>query len=171
MFDLGLLAGFGLFGYADAQARLSGAPLILGLVLGDRMERALRQSLMMSGGTSPILVSRPMAAMLLASRRSFCSFRCSTVQCMAAGRHRASRMICSNEREEESHACAMIAFFPSRAAGRRGRKRVGTATDVPIEPIDFLVHTGPGGGSDLLARAVASDDREGEARCRCASRS
>ena len=42
------------------------APLVLGLVLGDPMERALRQSLMMSQGDLSILVSRPISATVLA---------------------------------------------------------------------------------------------------------
>jgi putative tricarboxylic transport membrane protein len=41
------------------------APLILGLVLGGAMERALRQSLMMSEGSLTILVARPMSAVML----------------------------------------------------------------------------------------------------------
>jgi putative tricarboxylic transport membrane protein len=41
------------------------APMILGLVLGDNMEKALRQSLMMSQGDLSILVSRPISAGLL----------------------------------------------------------------------------------------------------------
>jgi putative tricarboxylic transport membrane protein len=43
------------------------APLILGLVLGGAMERALRQSLMMSEGSLAILVSRPISALMLSS--------------------------------------------------------------------------------------------------------
>jgi putative tricarboxylic transport membrane protein len=39
---------------------------VLGLVLGDQMEKALRQSLMMSQGDLKILVSRPISAVLLA---------------------------------------------------------------------------------------------------------
>jgi putative tricarboxylic transport membrane protein len=41
------------------------APLVLGLVLGDAMEKALRQSLMMSQGHISILF-RPIPAVLLA---------------------------------------------------------------------------------------------------------
>ena len=41
------------------------APLILGMVLGGAMERALRQSLMMSEGNLAILVSRPVSAVML----------------------------------------------------------------------------------------------------------
>jgi len=39
--------------------------LILGFVLGDAMERALRQSLTMSQGDPTILVDRPISAVLL----------------------------------------------------------------------------------------------------------
>src|SRR5881394_3342552 len=49
-FDIGLLAGFGLLGYLMRRLDYPTAPLVLGLVLGDSMEKALRQSLMMSQG-------------------------------------------------------------------------------------------------------------------------
>jgi putative tricarboxylic transport membrane protein len=66
LFDTGLLAGFGLLGYSMRRLDYPAAPLILGLVLGDNMERALRQSLMMSQGDLSILVSRPGSATMLA---------------------------------------------------------------------------------------------------------
>jgi putative tricarboxylic transport membrane protein len=66
LFDAGLLAGFGLLGYLMRRLDYPAAPLILGLVLGDNMERALRQSLMMSQGDLSILVSRPGSATMLA---------------------------------------------------------------------------------------------------------
>jgi putative tricarboxylic transport membrane protein len=65
VFDLGLLAAFGLLGYLMRKLDYPSAPLILGLVLGGAMERALRQSLMMSEGSLTILVSRPLAASML----------------------------------------------------------------------------------------------------------
>jgi putative tricarboxylic transport membrane protein len=65
MFQLGLLAGFGLLGYLMRKLDYPSAPLVLGLVLGDSMERALRQSLMMSGGEISILF-RPIPSVLLA---------------------------------------------------------------------------------------------------------
>jgi putative tricarboxylic transport membrane protein len=64
MFQLGLLAGFGLLGYAMRKLAFPTAPLVLGLVLGDPMERALRQSLMMSQGHLSILL-RPIPCALL----------------------------------------------------------------------------------------------------------
>src|SRR5882762_4966854 len=65
VFDIGLLAGFGLLGYAMRKLDFPSAPLILGLVLRGAMERALRQSLMMSEGNLGILVSRPISALML----------------------------------------------------------------------------------------------------------
>jgi putative tricarboxylic transport membrane protein len=64
MFQLGLLAIFGLLGYVMRKLDFPCAPLVLGLVLGDPMERALRQSLQMSGGSISILF-RPIPAGLL----------------------------------------------------------------------------------------------------------
>ena len=66
LFDCALLALFGLVGYAMRKLDYPSAPLILGLVLGDGMERALRQSLMMSQGDLSILWSRPISATMLA---------------------------------------------------------------------------------------------------------
>src|SRR5918994_1882445 len=65
LFDVWLLAGFGLLGYIMRKLDYPSAPLILGLVLGGALERALRQSLMMSEGSLSILVSRPISAAML----------------------------------------------------------------------------------------------------------
>ena len=64
VFQLCLLAVFGLVGYAMRKLDFPTAPLVLGLVLGDSMEKALRQSLMMSQGDLSILF-RPIPAVLL----------------------------------------------------------------------------------------------------------
>jgi putative tricarboxylic transport membrane protein len=65
LFDVWLLAGFGLLGYFMRKLDYPSAPLILGLVLGGPLERALRQSLMMSEGSLSILVARPVSAVML----------------------------------------------------------------------------------------------------------
>lgn len=65
LFDVWLLGLFGLLGYGMRKLDFPPAPLILGMVLGDGLERALRQSLMMSQGELSILVSRPLAAGML----------------------------------------------------------------------------------------------------------
>jgi putative tricarboxylic transport membrane protein len=64
VFQLCLLVVFGLVGYAMRKLDFPTAPLVLGLVLGDSMEKALRQSLMMSQGDLSILF-RPIPAVLL----------------------------------------------------------------------------------------------------------
>ena len=65
LFDAWLVGGFGLLGFLMRRLDYPAAPLILGLVLGDFMERALRQSLMMSAGDLSIIYTRPMAATML----------------------------------------------------------------------------------------------------------
>jgi putative tricarboxylic transport membrane protein len=65
LFDVALMTGFGLLGYAMRRLDYPAAPLVLGFVLGDPMERALRQSLAMSQGDLTILVARPISAVLL----------------------------------------------------------------------------------------------------------
>ncbi len=65
LFDLGLLTLFGLVGYAMRKLHFPTGPLVLGLVLGDGMEKALRQSLMMSQGDIAIMWQRPIPAVLL----------------------------------------------------------------------------------------------------------
>ena len=64
IFQLGLLVAFGLVGYTMRKLDFPTAPLVLGLVLGDPMEKALRQALMMSQGSASILL-RPIPAVLL----------------------------------------------------------------------------------------------------------
>jgi len=60
-----MLMAFGLLGYLMRKLDYPAAPMVLGLVLGDAMERALRQSLMMSQGDLMILVGRPISAVML----------------------------------------------------------------------------------------------------------
>jgi putative tricarboxylic transport membrane protein len=66
LFDLGLLTVFGLLGYAMRKLQFPTGPLVLGLVLGDSLEKAFRQTLMMSQGDLSILWQRPIPAVLLA---------------------------------------------------------------------------------------------------------
>ena len=64
-FAIVLLAIFGLLGYAMRKLDFPAAPMVLGLVLGNKMELALRQSLMMSQGDLGILATRPISATIL----------------------------------------------------------------------------------------------------------
>ena len=65
LFDVWMLGVFGLLGYLMRRLDFPAAPLVLGMVLGQRLELALRQSLMMSQGHLSVLVARPLSAGLL----------------------------------------------------------------------------------------------------------
>ena len=65
LFDVWMLGVFGLLGFLMRKLDFPAAPLVLGLVLGDRLEQSLRQALMMSQGHLSILIMRPMSAGLL----------------------------------------------------------------------------------------------------------
>jgi putative tricarboxylic transport membrane protein len=65
LFDVWVMGIFGLLGYLMRKLEFPAAALILGMVLGDSLERALRQSLMMSQGDISILMTRPISATLL----------------------------------------------------------------------------------------------------------
>ena len=65
LFDVCVMGLFGLLGYFMRKLDFPAAALILGMVLGDSLERALRQSLMMSQGDIGILFNRPISGTLL----------------------------------------------------------------------------------------------------------
>lgn len=66
LFDIWVMSLFGLLGYLMRKLDFPAAALVLGMVLGDILERALRQSLMMSQGDIMILFTRPISGTLLA---------------------------------------------------------------------------------------------------------
>jgi TctA family transporter len=61
-YDVLIMAIFGVIGYLMKKVRFEGAPLLLGMVLGLMMEDALRQALIMSGGSFMIFIERPISA-------------------------------------------------------------------------------------------------------------
>lgn len=52
--EIGLMLLFGIVGYLMKKFKFDGAPLILAMVLGPQMDKSLRQSLLMSGGSPQI---------------------------------------------------------------------------------------------------------------------
>jgi putative tricarboxylic transport membrane protein len=56
---------FGFLGYLFKKFKYEGAPLVLALVLGAMLEKALRRSLLHSGGDPMIFITRPISAALL----------------------------------------------------------------------------------------------------------
>ncbi len=65
VFDIYLMISFGVFGYLVRKLGFEAAPLLLAVVLGPMMEKALRQSLTMSKGDFSIFFSRPISVALL----------------------------------------------------------------------------------------------------------
>ena len=65
-FDVWVMLGFGVVGYLMRKLRFPTIPLIIALILGDKLENALRQSLTISDGSLLIFVSRPIAGGFIA---------------------------------------------------------------------------------------------------------
>lgn len=67
VFDIYVMAIFGLIGYVWAKLKCEGAPLLLGLVLGPMMEENFRRALLLARGDFSTFVTRPLSASLLAA--------------------------------------------------------------------------------------------------------
>jgi putative tricarboxylic transport membrane protein len=63
--EVGLMAFFGLLGYALLKLRFEPAPMLLGFVLGPLMEENLRRALAASRGDASVFFTRPISAGLL----------------------------------------------------------------------------------------------------------
>jgi putative tricarboxylic transport membrane protein len=72
--DIWMMLGFGVLGYLLRGWAYEGAPLLLGLVLGPKLEVAFRQSVMISHGDFAIFVNRPVSAALLVATAAFLLF-------------------------------------------------------------------------------------------------
>jgi putative tricarboxylic transport membrane protein len=66
VFNVGVTIVFGVLGFVMRLYGYPPAPLVLALVLGPMLEKALRQSLQMSLGDPSIFVTRPMSGFILA---------------------------------------------------------------------------------------------------------
>ena len=66
LFDVYLLAGFGVLGYIFSKLKCEPAPLLLGFILGPMMEEYLRRALLLSRGDFSVFVTRPISAVMLA---------------------------------------------------------------------------------------------------------
>ncbi len=65
VFDVALMAGFGIFGYVLRRIGCEPGPLILGLLLGPRLEEEFRRTLLLSDGSLMVFLQRPLSAALL----------------------------------------------------------------------------------------------------------
>jgi len=64
-FDIYSLVGFGLFGYLLRRLKFEPGPMVLAFVLGPMVEGSMRQSLLMSGGSFSIFLTRPISLALI----------------------------------------------------------------------------------------------------------
>jgi putative tricarboxylic transport membrane protein len=74
MFDVWMMVGFGLLGYAMKKLKYPIVPLILAMVLGNLLEKSLRQALVLSAGSLDVFYTRPITAgFLLIALLAYCS--------------------------------------------------------------------------------------------------
>ncbi|MBY6263102.1 tripartite tricarboxylate transporter permease [Azospirillum sp. 412522] len=66
VFDVVMMAGFGIFGYVLKKLDCEPAPLLLGFVLGPLLEENLSRSMLLSHGDLTVFVTRPISAGLMA---------------------------------------------------------------------------------------------------------
>ena len=66
LFDVWVMLAFGVLGFALRLANYPMAPLVLGLVLGDLLEKSLRRGLVLSDGDLTPFFTRPISAFLCA---------------------------------------------------------------------------------------------------------
>ncbi len=66
LWDVWTACVFGILGYVLKKLDYPAAPAVLGLVLGPMLERALRQTLVLSRGDYTVFFSRPISAVLMA---------------------------------------------------------------------------------------------------------
>jgi putative tricarboxylic transport membrane protein len=66
MFDVGSTLVCGMFGYLLIQLKFEPAPILLGFVLGPRLEENFRRAVLISRGSLQIFIDRPISATFLA---------------------------------------------------------------------------------------------------------
>jgi putative tricarboxylic transport membrane protein len=65
LFDVAMTLGLGVFGYVLVRLRFEAAPILLGFVLGPRLEENFRRAVLISRGSLEIFVQRPISAVFL----------------------------------------------------------------------------------------------------------
>ena len=65
LFDVAMTLGLGVFGYILVRLRFEPAPVLLGFVLGPRLEESFRRAVLISRGSLEIFIQRPISAVFL----------------------------------------------------------------------------------------------------------
>jgi putative tricarboxylic transport membrane protein len=71
VFDVEIMLAAGIFGYMMKKLDFPIAPMVITLILGPQMERALAQTLEMSAGKFEIIFTRPISVTLLITAMVF----------------------------------------------------------------------------------------------------
>jgi putative tricarboxylic transport membrane protein len=74
VFDIGLVLGFGVLGYAMRQFDIPFLPMVLGVVLGHMVESNYRRSLVLSGGDHMVFLQDPISLGLLVASAGLMGF-------------------------------------------------------------------------------------------------
>ncbi len=64
IYDIWVMLGFGIFGFLLREMKYPMAPLVLGIVLGDILDKNFRRSMVLSDGSVEPLFTRPISAVL-----------------------------------------------------------------------------------------------------------
>ncbi len=64
LFDIWVMLGFGILGFILRQGNYPMAPLVLGIVLGDLLEKSLRRGLVLSDGSLAPFFTRPISLVI-----------------------------------------------------------------------------------------------------------
>ena len=64
VFDIWVMIGFGLFGFVLREMKYPMAPLVLGIVLGDILDKSLRRGLVLSDGDLTPFFTRPICLVI-----------------------------------------------------------------------------------------------------------
>ena len=65
LFDVAMTLGLGVFGYLLVKLRFEPAPILLGFVLGPRLEENFRRAVLISRGSMEVFVTRPISAVFV----------------------------------------------------------------------------------------------------------
>jgi putative tricarboxylic transport membrane protein len=145
--DIITMTLFGLLGYLMMKFGFPAAPMVLAFVLGPIMETALRQSLIMSGGSFLVFWQSPVAGTLM----SFLILVAAVPLAKALYSVLGKRFGKGRDRARAAASIvvpALLGLFLLPDSSAR-------AQDYPTKPVSLIVPYPPGGRTDLAGRAVA----------------
>jgi putative tricarboxylic transport membrane protein len=93
LFDVWVMLGFGIVGFILRKLNYPMAPLVLGLVLGDLMEKNLRRGLVLSDGNIAPFFERPISLGMFLVILAVVLYKVPAIQRLLAGRTREARAV------------------------------------------------------------------------------